>query len=342
MSREILALSREVSDIATQKINEIRNVTATTRILALNAMIEAARAGDAGKGFAVVAEEVKTISMTITDIADDLRRQMSERTKALNDLWTLTLGEVQGSRLADFALNMIDIIDRNLYERSCDVRWWATDSAVVDCLQQPSEAASRFASKRLGVILGSYTVYLDLWVIDTKGRVVATGRPDSYPGAVGTAVADTSWFREAMATRSGTEFAVADIQVNPQLGHRPVATYAAAIRRDGEADGEILGVLGIFFDWKPQADAVVASVRLDPGEKARTRALLIDRTGRVIAASDKNGVLSEIVALDHGNRPSGSYTARNGDLIGFAATPGYETYRGLGWYGVLVQSPPAA
>ena len=29
-------------------------------------------------------------------------------------------------------LTNIDLIDRNLYERSCDVRWWATDSSVVD------------------------------------------------------------------------------------------------------------------------------------------------------------------------------------------------------------------
>ncbi len=30
-----------------------------------------------------------------------------------------------GERLVDLALNAIEIIDRNLYERSCDVRWWA-------------------------------------------------------------------------------------------------------------------------------------------------------------------------------------------------------------------------
>ena len=28
----------------------------------------------------------------------------------------------------NLALNAIELIDRNLYERTCDVRWWATDS----------------------------------------------------------------------------------------------------------------------------------------------------------------------------------------------------------------------
>ena len=36
--------------------------------------------------------------------------------------------------MVDLALNAIEFIDRNLYERTCDVRWWATDSAVVDCV----------------------------------------------------------------------------------------------------------------------------------------------------------------------------------------------------------------
>ena len=50
------------------------------------------------------------------------------------------------------------------------------NAAVVDAVQQPGASSARHASKRLGVILDSYTVYLDLWVIDTNGRVVASGR----------------------------------------------------------------------------------------------------------------------------------------------------------------------
>lgn len=338
MSREILTLSREVSEIATKKIGEIQRVTATTRILALNALIEATRAGNAGKGFAVVADEVKTISEEIEDIANDLNQQMSTRTRALDQLWTKTMADVRGTRLADLALNMIDIIDRNLYERSCDVRWWATDSAVVDCLENPSADANRYATKRLGIILGSYTVYLDLWVIDASGRVIATGRPDRYPGAVGTSVAGATWFQRAMAGRDGTEFAVADVEINAALANKPVATYAAGIRRGGETNGELLGVLGIFFDWQPQAQAVVEGVRLEPEEQALTRALLVDSSGRVIAASDGRGTLTETFSLRHGGQKSGSYTDPAGNLIGFALTPGYETYRGLGWYGVLVRS----
>ena len=76
MSREILTLSREVSEIATKKIGEIQRVTATTRILALNALIEATRAGNAGKGFAVVASEVKSLATETAKATDEIRGQI--------------------------------------------------------------------------------------------------------------------------------------------------------------------------------------------------------------------------------------------------------------------------
>ena len=59
----------------------------------------------------------------------------------------------RGERMMDLSLNAIELIDRNLYERTCDVRWWATDSAVVDCAASPAPAAVTYASERLGVIL---------------------------------------------------------------------------------------------------------------------------------------------------------------------------------------------
>jgi hypothetical protein len=33
----------------------------------------------------------------------------------------------------------------------------------------------------------------------------------------------------------------------------------------------------------------------------------------------------------------GNYADNHGSVVGFALTPGYETYKGLGWYGVVEQ-----
>ena len=337
MPERIVALSRAVSELATRKMDEIQAVTNTTKILALNALIEAMRAGEAGRGFAVVAQEVKAISERITAIGDEMRAQMATQTAELDTLGRRLVGQLRGGRLADLALNMIDIMDRNLYERSCDVRWWATDSAVVDCAASPSPQTRAHAAQRLGVILRAYTVYLDLWVVDSRGTVLANGRPERYPRAVGSSVAQESWFKDALATRNGGEFSVADIAVNDSLDRSTVATYATAIREGGEETGAVIGALGIFFDWQSQSQTVVDSVRLTPEEKPSTRCLLVDRRHRVIASSDRRGVLGETFALRTDGRTQGAYADEHGRVIGFALTPGYETYRGLGWYGVLVQ-----
>jgi hypothetical protein len=67
--------------------------------------------------------------------------------------------------------------------------------------------------------------------------------------------------------------------------------------------------------------------------------MLLDAQNRVIAASDGRGVLEEKLALDAAGKNAGAYTDKAGNLIAFHRTPGYETYRGLGWYSAVVQSP---
>lgn len=66
-----------VAEVAKDKVAEIKKVTGTTRILALNALIEATRAGELGKGFAVVAGEVKQVSQVINDITQSLESELN-------------------------------------------------------------------------------------------------------------------------------------------------------------------------------------------------------------------------------------------------------------------------
>ncbi|HEY3736748.1 MAG TPA: methyl-accepting chemotaxis protein [Jatrophihabitans sp.] len=337
MSNEVVAVAQEVSALTTEKLGEILKIAQMTKVLAINARVEAARAGKSGAGFAVVADEVKAVSQSVQTISDELAAGLAERVKVLDSVGT----HIGGSRLADLALNMIDVIDRNLYERSCDVRWWATDSAVVGACTDPTRENVSHAAERLGVILDSYTVYLDLWIVDIHGNVVTNARPHQYPRAAHASVADAEWFKQAMKTEDGTQFVATDIEKNTHLDGAQVATYATAVRKAGRADGEIIGVLGIFFDWQPQARAVVQGVRLTDAERDLTRCLLVDRSGRVLASSDDRGLLTETVnfapAKDHGY-----HSLVNGSMCGYALTPGYETYPGMGWYGVIVQETEAA
>ena len=74
------ATANEIGDV-TQTIKSIAN---KTNLLALNASVEAARAGDAGKGFAVVADEVKALANQSAISADDIDKKISDIQEEIN------------------------------------------------------------------------------------------------------------------------------------------------------------------------------------------------------------------------------------------------------------------
>lgn len=334
----VTELVSELSHALESAIGEIYSVNAETKVLALNARIEAARAGRNGAAFGIVAEEIQTLSQKTSGIADAMTNRTRENTA---QLLSLIDGAVRGTRLSDLALMNIDLIDRNLYERTCDVRWWATDGSIVDALQLRDPDAIAFASKRLGVILDAYTVYWDLVLCDPDGRVIANGRPSQF-SSVGDDQASEAWFRQAMHSRSGDEYGFQYCQSSALVGDQPALIYSCSVREGGDARGDVIGALGIVFHWDGLIQPILTQIPVAAAERAATQAYIIDDCGRILA-SNQVGVLGEqleMTGLDRVfNDSKGTFDALVRGVpmcIGHAKAPGFETYS-TGWYSLVMQ-----
>ncbi|MGD9787909.1 MAG: chemotaxis protein CheW [Sulfuricellaceae bacterium] len=233
----------------------------------------------------------------------------------------------------------IDIMDRNLYERANDCRWWALRSHFRELLGKDeglNEEEMRDIQAVLGHINSLYTVYDNLVLFDRHGRILAVSNPDCQ-SFCGKPLAD-EWVRQTLSLKNSQSYAVSAFEPTPLYDNRHTYIYGAAIH-DLQGSGRVVGGIGIVFDSAPQFEAMLrdALPRNESGDiLPGCFGVFADRQRQVIASThpdirpggrldvdDKffslpnGGGLSNIVELD------GHYYA-----VGSRLSSGYREYKG--------------
>ena len=300
-----------------QVIDSIRQIAQHTNLLSLNSAIEAARAGEAGRGFSVVADEIKklaTRSLTST----------KESTKIIENIQSKA-NEIMAVRTADVAYDTIDKIDRNLFERNCDAQAWAGFDKVKNCFITTDSNRFSVTNILLKKLVDIYEVYLDLFVLDTEGIIVAAGVHHEF---IGQNMGNKVWFKDA---KSANTISVSDLYLS-NIDKSHTVAYTCPIRND---EGRVLGYFSTRFNWDFIYD-IIESARIGKNGDI----FIINNEGYVIACRNRKGILSD--NLKHLNA---AQLAMKGEtygyifekdtsgtkIYGYAHTRGYNAYKGKNW-----------
>lgn len=324
---EITNLMGNDINIALDKINHINR---KTEFLAINALIEASRTGDSGKGFQVVAESIDVLASKTKNAVEKMRKEtiskMSDLCKIIeNQSW-----KIQGQRFSDLALANMDLIDRNLFERAADIRWWATDDILVDALENKTEQKCNQACERLKIILKSYSVYFDIILLDEKGIVIANGLPHQFD-IKGNNFSHKPWFTSVLKTKNGEQYGFQGVHRSSISGKLTI-TFSCKVHQDGDPTKPVIGFIASVLNWNNLAQRIVNETPLNEDEKQNSRICIIENDGTVVADTT-NKILTEKINLQNIENifktlKGYSIVKQHNEsfLASHGSSPGYEDY----------------
>ena len=314
------------------------NVLSDLQLVVQNGEIMAAKKSvQADPSEKVEAQALPHVLSEVKKIGDQVQQVFQHSTGSLLKL-------VTSSRLHDvrfLAGLAIDIMDRNLYERANDCRWWALTSDFRRMLEtgRPSEAQRGRMREILAYINSLYTVYTNLFVYDRDGRILACSNPDEQrqEGRVlqDRHVAETLAISDSQLYRV-SDFVPSDLyegQGRPRHTYIYNAPITSLERKDA-----VLGGIGIVFDSEPQFLAMLNDALPRDGSGnilEGSEGLFVEAGGRIVASTNPEHAPGDTIDLagvfcQLACGQSTSHLVAEGDrlyAVGCSHSAGYREYK---------------
>lgn len=273
-------------------------------------------------GSAAQAREMVFARTLLSEIGNTAHKTALAFSSTLQDLHFVVIRAMLRDA-QDRASLAMQILDRNLYERANDCRWWALTPQFADTLRTGKVGCEQ-ASQVLQYINSLYTVYSSLVLFDRHGTVVATSRPE-LAHHVGQPISD-AWVQPALRLHASKDYTVSSFAPSQFSNGVPTFVYAAAVldaeRPGGGAGASVLGGIGIVWDAANQLSSILA----DCGEGCSADDLLafVDNAGQVLFSHGQTSLLDGTQAVATAQRGN-DIVELSGGLLGAG------THRGQGY-----------
>ncbi len=189
----------------------------------------------------------------------------------------------------------IDIMDRNLYERANDCRWWALTSYFRKAFDEKESLfyKEEEISAILKYINDLYTVYTNLLVFDTEGKIIAVSN-ENEKFLVGKYLSQ-EWVGQTLRLEDTSKYCVSKFEKTNLYANEATYVYCAAIRSFENAD-KINGGIAVVFDSTPQFEAMLQDSL--PSGNESVFALFTTRDKKVISSTNKEIEINSLLELD--------------------------------------------
>lgn len=266
--------------------------------------------------------------------------QISETGHRSNELFASSIRELYATVLSasmhdsEFVSHLlVDLLDRNLYERADDCRWWALNPVLRRALATGDCDATARAHMEavLKSIHGLYTVYTRLFVYDRDGRILAQSNRTASPADRLDERVPADVLKRVAALGSDQGYVVSAFEPSPLYEGRATYVYHAAIRAE-DNPSRVAGGIGIVFDAEREFTAMLAD---GLAGKPHTTAYFLDRNGRIIATTDDSRPVGSVFHIDPDllTLANGSSASRlvvhDGDyaILGCTVSSGYREFK---------------